>query len=396
MTTALAGGRFRVAPVLTATVITVLLLLLVGNIADLLILLFVSVLISLYLGAVADILRQHTGLPKRWALLVAVIISLAALAGLFWLLVPPVVEQTQALLRVIPSHIANWEAGIERFVSRFPPLRSVWRPGEHQVLVAVYDQLSGYFSNLVPKLFSVLHLTMSVFSVAVMSLYLALTPGLYREFMIALFPPVHRDLVRYVLSDLSKTLRAWIVGQIIAMIFLGALTALGLYLLDVPYSLVFGVFTGVVAIVPFFGTLVSTALPALFVLGGDAGLSRALLVAGLGVVIHVIEANVVAPLIMHRQVHLPPVLTVMAVLIMGKLLGSVGLVVAVPILAVIMVVIRRILISRIYEGQGFRRTVRDSVFLVRAPAPEGGVILTDHSPPDVLAAAEVEQRQRVA
>ena len=394
--TALAGGRFRVAPVLMATVVTILLLLLVGHIADILLLLFISVLISLYLGAVADILQSRLGIPKRWALLLAVLFSLAALVGLFWLLVPPVVEQTQALFQVLPNYVVEWEAGIERIFARFPALSSVLRPGEHQVLMAVYQEISGYFNDLVPKLFSALHMAVSIFSVAIMGLYLSLSPGLYREFVIALFPPVHRDLVRNVLTDLATTLRAWIVGQIIAMVFLAALTAIGLYLLRVPYWLAFGVFTGVVAIVPFFGTLVSTVLPALFVLGGDGGLTHALLVVGLGVVIHVIEGNVVAPLIMHRQVNLPPVLTVMAVLIMGKLLGPVGLLVSVPTLAVIMVVIRRILISRIYEGQGFRRIVRDSVFLVRAPAPEGGVLVPASLPPDVLAIAEAGTRQRVA
>jgi predicted PurR-regulated permease PerM len=394
--TALAGGRFRVAPVLMATVVTILLLLLVGHIADILLLLFISVLISLYLGAVADILQSRLGIPKRWALLLAVLFSLAALVGLFWLLVPPVVEQTQALFQVLPNYVVEWEAGIERIFARLPALSSVLRPGEHQVLMAVYEEISGYFNDLVPKLFSALHMAVSIFSVAIMGLYLSLSPGLYREFVIALFPPVHRDLVRNVLNDLATTLRAWIVGQIIAMVFLAALTAIGLYLLRVPYWLAFGVFTGVVAIVPFFGTLVSTVLPALFVLGGDGGLTHALLVVGLGVVIHVIEGNVVAPLIMHRQVNLPPVLTVMSVLIMGKLLGPVGLLVSVPTLAVIMVVIRRILISRIYEGQGFRRIVRDSVFLVRAPAPEGGVLVPASSPPDVLAIAEAGTGQRVA
>ena len=111
--------------------------------------------------------------------------------------------------------------------------------------------------------------------------------------------------------------------------------------------------------------------------------------------IHVIEANVVLPRIMQKQIDLPPVLTIMAVLIMGKLLGPVGLIVAVPTLAVIMVVVRRILISRIYEGQGFRRTKRDSEVVLRVPAVKGGV----HVPPppgvDPLTLAE-PRREREA
>ena len=241
-----------------------------------------------------------------------------------------------------------------------------------------------------------MHVGVNDVAVAAMAIYLALYPTLYREWLIALFPPVHRDLIRNVLSDLASTLRAWIVAQLLAMVTLAAFTAVGLWILNVPYWLAFGVFTGAVAIVPFFGTLVSTVLPALFVLGGDSGLLQALAVIGLGVVVHLFEGNVVAPLIMSKQIHLPPVLTIMSVLIMGKLLGPVGLLVAVPTLAVVMVVVRRILINRIYEGQGFRRVSRDSTFLVRAPAPDGGIILPEAEPPDILAIAEAKGTRRVA
>jgi hypothetical protein len=78
---------------------------------------------------------------------------------------------------------------------------------------------------------------------------------------------------------------------------------------------------------------------------------------------------------MSKQVDLPPVLTIVFVLIIGKLLGPLGLLVAVPMLAVIMVVVRRILLSRIYEGRGFRRTTRERPLVLRLPASEGGVIV---------------------
>ena len=391
-----AAGRFRFAPILAAVVLTVLLLLLIGRVAEVFLLLFIAILISLYLGALTETLQERTNLPRRIAFLISIAATLAAVVGLFWLLVPPVVEQTQALLRVLPEHIARWESGIERSLARVPSLRVVLEPGEHTLLVAVYEQITGYFSDLVPKLVSVVHVGINVVAVAAMAIYLALYPTLYREWLIALFPPVHRDLIRNVLSDLASTLRAWIVAQLLAMVTLAAFTAVGLWILNVPYWLAFGVFTGAVAIVPFFGTLVSTVLPALFVLGGDSGLLQALAVIGLGVVVHLFEGNVVAPLIMAKQIHLPPVLTIMSVLIMGKLLGPVGLLVAVPTLAVVMVVVRRILINRIYEGQGFRRVSRDSAFLVRAPAPDGGIILPETEPPDILAIAEAKGTRRVA
>ena len=249
-----------------------------------------------------------------------------------------------------------------------------------------------------PRAIGLVHGAINVFAVAVMGIYLSLHPSLYREWLIALFPPIHRDLVRDVLGDLAMTLRSWIVGMIIGMFVLGGLTALGLYALQVPFALAFGIFTGVVVIIPFFGTLVSTLLPAFFVLNGPgyAGfgpLGHSIMVVILGTVIHLIESNIVLPLVMSKKVDLPPVLTIMAVLIMGRLLGPMGLIVAVPTLAVVMVIVRRILITRIYEGQGFRRTTRERPLVLRVPAPGGGVLVpAGEIPIDPIAFAEARAR----
>jgi predicted PurR-regulated permease PerM len=383
--------RVRFAPLLAATDQTVLLLWMFGKTADVLLGVFVAAMIAVYLGAVSEWFAKRLRFPPRLALLTAIVMTIAVVAGLIATLVPPVVQQTQQLIRVLPNTIATWESAIERVAVRYPGLGELWQPGDHRLLTAAYEQLAGPLNDLFPKLFSVGHAFISIASVAVMGIYLALYPGLYREWLIALFPPIHRDLVRDVLGDLGGTLRAWIVGQLLAMAVLGALTAVGLAALQVPYALTFGVFTGAVAIIPFFGTLISTLLPALFVLGGDGFGSfgpgaHAMLVILLGVVIHVLEGNIVVPLITAKQVEVPPVLAIIAVLVVGKLLGPMGLPVAVPLLAVVMVVLRRILINRIYEGQGFRKATRDRPLLLRVPAPDGGVLAPEAQGLDIIAA----------
>jgi len=184
-------------------------------------------------------------------------------------------------------------------------------------------------------------------SVVVMALYLARQPDLYRDGLISLIAPRHRPIAKRVFQDMAATLRAWVVGQLIAMTVLAILTAIGLWILGVPFWLAFGIFTGLVAVVPFFGTLVSTLLPALFMVATGDWL-KVVLVIALGVVVHVFEANFIVPRIMQRKLALPPVLTIGGVLIMGTLLGPVGLIVAVPILAVTMVVVRHVLHGEIY------------------------------------------------
>jgi predicted PurR-regulated permease PerM len=388
---AVPGGRVKVAPILTGVILTLLLLWMFGATADVFLLLFVAIILSLYLGAVRDLLVEHAHLPPRLAFFVSVAGSAAALIGLFAILLPPVVEQTRALIVVMPQYIETWETGIDHFVARFPAMKDVWKPGEHPLVTAVYDQVASQAQNLAPRVFGLVHIMIDCFAVGVMAIYLALQPGVYREWLIALFPPIHRDLVRDVLRDLADGLRAYIVGQLLTMTMLAAFTAGGLYLLNVPYWLTFGIFTGLVAVVPFFGTLLSTTLPALFVLGGPGGGTRAVYVLLLGVVIHLIEGNLVSPLVMSKKIDMPPVLTITSVLIVGQLLGPLGLVVALPILVTVMVIVRRILINRIYEGQGFRKSTRDRIFVLRVPVPDGGVIVAAEPPPDLIMSREAKK-----
>jgi predicted PurR-regulated permease PerM len=346
--------------VLIAAIFAVLLLLFLHRVAEVLLLFFIAILFAIYLSAITDSLQKRLAVPRAAGLLFAVLFTLVASAGIIWLIIPPVVEQTQGLIQAMPLLMARWEAQLLELARQSPfweQLLGRLEQGESYT-GAVVAQIGGYFRGVVPYIFSGITFAIHFISVLVMGMYLALRPSLYREGFILLAPPVHRELVRDILGDLGRTLKAWIVGQILAMIVLGLLTWIGLELLRVPYALAFGVFTGAVAIVPFFGTLFSTLLPAVFVLG-TGGAMQAFWVVMLGVGVHAFEANVVAPMIMERQVHLPPVLSILAVLVMAHLLHLIGLLVAVPVLCVVMVVGRRVYVHRVLEGKGFRRAIRD-------------------------------------
>ncbi len=386
-------GRLKIAPVLMAIVLTVLVVLLVGEAAHLFLLLFLAILISLALGALADVVTRYTRVPRRYALVIAILLALSAIVGFMWLIVPVVIEQTQSLLGTLPDRLIAWQKGIDEAAARVTALKGVYKPG--QLLLAAYSQGASIIGGLFPKIVGVVNVVIEVVVVGILSIYLANQPGLYRELLISLFPPVHRDLVRDVLVDISQTLRSWILGQLASMFLLGGLAAIGFSILRVPYALTFGLFTGLVAIVPFFGTLISTLLPAAFVFG-EGGAGKALTVIGWGIVVHLLEGNVISPLIMARQIRLAPVLTIMAILIMGQLLGAVGLLVAVPALAVLDVIVRRILIGRVYEGQGFRRLLRNSALVVRAPLPGADVLIGTPSSVDVITLAESRDRARSA
>jgi predicted PurR-regulated permease PerM len=366
--------RFPLAA-LVAPILLLLVLWFAYSVAGILLLFFVSVLFSLYLTAIAEGLQRYLGMPRAVGLIVSLVLTLIGVLLTFYMMVPPVVEQFRGLVETLPVLIESWDRQLQEWSERSAVGAQLLgeRPPGHSYVAGWVAQIAGYFQDVVPYLFSGVRVVIHFISVMVMGVYMAAKPALYREGFIQLAPPLHRELVRDILTDLSRTLRAWIVGQLIGMLVLGVLTWIGLELLGVPYAMAFGVFAAAVAIVPFFGTLLAVVLPTLFVLGtGSVG--HALVVAAFGLAVNLFESNILQPMIMERQVKLPPVLSVLAVLIMARLLHIVGIFVAVPVLAVVMVIVRRVYVHRILEGRGFRRALRDRPVEIRLPG-EGSVLV---------------------
>ncbi|MEA3245722.1 MAG: AI-2E family transporter [Gemmatimonadota bacterium] len=334
-------------PGITAVVLTGIALVVAWQALHLLVLLFIAILIAVYLAALTVTIEWRTRWRRPLAFTTAITATLLVLWGIEALLVPPVVDQVRQLAANLPRYVTAWQDWLGRMVDRFPALEPfVGGDRQRDVVDALIAQAEEMVAGIFPRVFNLVHGLINVVSVAVMAIYFARAPRLYTEFAVGLVPPPHRGLARDVIAAWGLALRQWVFAQIFNMAVLGALTALGLWALDVPYWLAFGIFAGLAAIVPFFGTLVSTVLPALFVL--DRGAVPVILVLLLGVVVHVIEGNFIAPMVFERGVKLPPVLTIMSVLVVGTVVGPVGLLVAVPLLAVILVATRKVLKERIY------------------------------------------------
>ncbi len=372
-------GWRGLAATLVVLFVAALLLLFLGRVSEVVVLLFIAAILGVYLSAVTDFLVRKFHLRRALALTLAIVLTLAAAVGIGWLILPPVVQQVQDLVSALPRYAQDLDEIMARWAERYPVLEGtvLGAEGGGAVQTLIDDATNFVRGSLLPYLTAGGKLAVELVSVLAMAIYLARNPGGYREGMISLVPPQHRHVARTTVTDLGETIRTWIWAQLFAMLVLGVLTAIGLWLLRVPYALAFGVFTGVVAIVPFFGTITSTVLPALLVLTISSW-PHALAVLGLGIGVHVVEANVVAPLIFEERVSLPPVLTILSVLVMAYLMGVLGLIVAVPTLATIMVVTRHILFGEIYGEQDIYRA--PSAVLVQTTGERRVITVGDVTP----------------
>ena len=342
----------RAAPLVLVLLVAAVLLFLY-RIADLLLLVFIAALIAVYLSAVTDAAVRWARLPRPLALILAILGTLIALAAVAALVAPPVIQQTQDLVAAVPHYLSQLDTTIAGWTRRLPMLRRAGLSAGESGLVSTALKEGVAFARgaIIPTAAATGLVAIDGVAVVVMAIYLAVRPSLYQEGALALVPPRHRSFARAIGLDLAATLRAWVGAQLLAMVLLAILTGICLWLLGVPYWLAFAAFTGVVALIPFFGTLVSTLLPALLVLP-DRGILASLLVASVGVVVHLVEANLVSPIVMQRRVALPPVLTIFSVLIAAEVSGLPGMLVAVPALATTIVLVRHVLIGRAYGGGG--------------------------------------------
>jgi predicted PurR-regulated permease PerM len=138
-----------------------------------------------------------------------------------------------------------------------------------------------------------------------------------------------------VVDTLATTLRQWLVARLIAMVVIGAITGIALALLKVKGAAALGVLAGLLEFVPFFGPIIS-AVPAIGVALLDSP-QKALYVVILYIILQQLEGNVITPLLLERRLDIPPVLTVVAVAALGMVFGVVGMLIAEPLLAAVLV-----------------------------------------------------------
>ena len=324
-----------------------------------LLIVLLAILLAVFLSSVTDVLERRFRIARGLGLTVAILGSTAALVALGLLLVPPVIVQTRALVSGLPQTLAALQSALDRLGQEYPVLRETALGDPQSGLVAgVLADVTDYLRGaIVLYLRAGGRLFIDGAAILVMAAYFAVRPTIYRDGLLALVSPRYRNRAARILADMAATLRAWVTGQILAMVIFAASTAAGLWILGVPYWLAFGLFAGLAALVPFFGTIVSTVVPALFVIGPGNWL-QVLAVLVLGVLVHILGSNVVVPWIMSRTVAIPPALTIAGVLAMGTLLGPIGLIVAVPLLAIGLVLVRQLLHEEIYgEGADFQPAV---------------------------------------
>jgi predicted PurR-regulated permease PerM len=174
--------------------------------------------------------------------------------------------------------------------------------------------------------------------------------------LVSLFPPGERDHVRYVLGRLRTSWIGWMEGVGIDMLVTFVLLYLGLTLIGLDFAIFFAVLSALLVVVPYFGAIAGAIPPVLFALTDSPG--KALVALGVYVLVQQLESNVTIPIVMSQRTRMHPALIAIGVVVVGQLFGFVGLFVAVPILALIVIVVEEFWVKPV-EASDQRRKRAD-------------------------------------
>ena len=312
-------------------VAVVVILVLLWYAIDVVLLAFIGVLVAILLRAPADWLSRRFGVSEGWALAAVGVIMLALVVGGGTLFGRGVAVEALALVDRIPEIIETFK----RELAQTEVGARVLVLAESSGMLSGGDgQFIGRGLGLIGSTFGAVA---NVLIVLFFAVFMAAQPQPYIQGLLFLMPRKRRKRAREVIYEIGSVLRRWLIGQSLLAVCVALLTGAGLLLLGAPFAVALAILAGLMEFVPYIGPFVA-AVPAVLV-GFAEGPQLALYIALLFLGVQMTESYILAPLIQHRAVHLAPAAILFAQVLMGAVVGALGVAVATPLAAAVMVAV---------------------------------------------------------
>jgi len=299
---------------------------LVYMVGDIIAVLIFAIIIA---SALEPILRyaQSKKIPRLLSLIVIYLLFFIFFAALIYIFLPLVLDQLRDFSQNYPTYFGRIEeaAGVITFL---PGLSG----NIHELLSQLTEQIPS-FTSLISYASSIFGGVLSFVVVLVVSFYLSISRNALDNFLRAILPPQFEVYAHSLWVRAQYKMGRWLQAQILLSFIMALITGLGLWILGVKYAFLVAVIAGVLEIVPYVGPIVAGGLATLLALSQSATLGLCTLV--FFVAAQQLEGHILVPLLIKKLVGLNPVAVILAMLIGAKLGGILGILLAVPIAAVI-------------------------------------------------------------
>ncbi|HET6470007.1 MAG TPA: AI-2E family transporter [Geminicoccaceae bacterium] len=309
-------------------------------------LVFAAILVAILLRVPADWIAAHTGIPPRLAILLVAATIVLLLGGGGWYVAPQILQQTQELLQQIPQALSGIRDALEALGWPRPE-----RPEASEEAAALSGEAARTAAfGLIGVAFSTFNMVVGLVFVLVIGIYLAVEPRIYLEGLLRLLPVARRSRWRMIVYRIGHTLSWWLFGQMISMSVIFVSVGLGLWLLEVPLALTLGLIAGLMTFIPNIGPIIALVPTVLVATTGGAWL--VFYVVLLYTALQSFEGYFLTPTIQRRAIHMPQALILVAQVFLGLLMGMIGLALAAPLAAAVLVAVRMAYVEDYLGDQG--------------------------------------------
>jgi putative permease len=274
--------------------------------------------------------RVERFMPRVLATLISYTVLVAFFIGIGWIIFPALVDQAQDVVERAPEFIED----AREFINRWDPVN------DGQIEERGTEWLEGAAGALAGVPFAIVSSVVEVFLVFVMSIYWVIAAPNMRRFFLSLFPSQRRPQVEDVLGEMGAAVGGYVRGTALDAVIVGAIVYFGLLIIGVPYPLVLALLAALGEFVPIVGPFIAGA-PAVLIALLDSPL-QALIVLIFYLVLQQFESNVLLPLIMNSQAHVPPLLVLFAIFVGGSIAGILGALIAIPFSGALRVFVLRV------------------------------------------------------
>jgi predicted PurR-regulated permease PerM len=291
-------------------------------------------LIAVYFHGLGDMIQRKTRMARKYAMVISVAGSLILFGTLLWFMGTKISVQISELSKTLPHTVSTAKAKMAETPLGQKILQNFQGDDSHKLM----DTAQTFFSTS----FGVLG---DMYIILLLGVFFTASPSLYKNGMLLLVPKPKKELGRHILNRISLSLKGWLKGMMVSMLLIFVLITVGLMLFGVPVAMVLGLITGLLELVPNIGSLIAMIPGVLLAL--TIGTNTAIMVAIFYIVCQTIVANIVTPIIQKRIINMPPAITLVSQLVMGAVSGALGIILAVPLLAIIMILLDELYVKKI-------------------------------------------------
>lgn len=331
----------RIAVGLTVAALFALVAFLIFRAMDLLLLIFAGYLLAVFLRWGGSQVERLIPAHPKLALVAAIVVFFLLISLFFVFLAPAVKQQSMNLAKEIPAYTVKLKMYLLRQSWGDEVLQKTDNPGE------LLDGNQGAVPEFLKRVVGIFSTTfgalLNIVFVLVVGIYLAFQPAVYVSGLLRLIPPARRDRAREIIHQMAETTRGWLLGQAFSMTVLGIVVGTGLWLLGVPNAIVLGLLAAVMTFIPNLGPALAF-IPAILV-ALSRGPMTAVYVAMFYVVVQTVEGNFLTPMVQQRVASVPAALILSAQVLLFDLMGFLGIVLAMPLLACVMVLVQMVYVE---------------------------------------------------